>query len=55
MYGENSCNVFLLLFMVFWVAIFAMLCRRTVPMLWYVSLFLGLWPVGFFSSLFFLV
>jgi hypothetical protein len=30
MCGENSFNVFLLLFMVFWVLIFAMLCIRVV-------------------------
>jgi hypothetical protein len=38
---------FLLLFMVLWVPIFAMLCRREVPMLWHASLFLGLMPFGF--------
>jgi hypothetical protein len=39
----------LLLFMVLWVPIFTMLCRRAVPMLWRASLltFLGLRPVGF--------
>jgi hypothetical protein len=41
MCGENSCNIFLLLFMVLWLHIFAMLCRRGVTMLWHVSMFLG--------------
>jgi hypothetical protein len=47
---ENSCNAFLLLFvMILWVPIFAMLCRKAVPMLWHVSLFLGLCGLwGFF-------
>jgi hypothetical protein len=43
---ETSCDVFLLLFMVLWVLIFAMLCKRAVPMLWHVTLFLELRPVG---------
>jgi hypothetical protein len=47
MCGENSCNVFMLLVMVFLVPIFAMLYKRAVPMLWHVSLLLGLRPVGF--------
>jgi hypothetical protein len=33
MCGENSCNVFLLMFMVLWVPTFAKLCRRAVLML----------------------
>jgi hypothetical protein len=39
--GDNSCNVFLLLFMVLWVPIFATLCRRAVLTLWHAFLFLG--------------
>jgi hypothetical protein len=48
--GENSCNVFQLLFMALWVPIFATLCRRAVLMLWHASLFLGLriFPPFFF-------
>jgi hypothetical protein len=42
------CNVFLPLFMVLWVHIFAMLCRRAVLMLWHAFMFLGLSPVGLF-------
>jgi hypothetical protein len=42
MCGENSCNVFLLLFMVFWVPISAALYRRAVLMLRHAFLFLGL-------------
>jgi hypothetical protein len=42
MCGDNSCNVFLLLFMVLWVPIFVTLCRRAVLMLWHAFLFLGL-------------
>jgi hypothetical protein len=38
----NSCNVFLLLFMVLWVPISATLFSRAVPMLWHAFLFLGL-------------
>jgi hypothetical protein len=47
MRGDNSSNVFLLLFMLLWVPIFVMLSKRAVPMLWRVSLFLGLRPVAF--------
>jgi hypothetical protein len=54
-FDENSCNVFLLLFMVLWVSIFAALSKRTVAMLWHVSLFLGLRPVGFFPPCSFLL
>jgi hypothetical protein len=50
MCGKNSCNVLLISFMVFWVRIFAALCRRAVLMLWHAFLFLGLRPEGFFSS-----
>jgi hypothetical protein len=52
MYGENSCNVFLVLFMVLWVRISAMLCRRAVPMLWHAFMFLGL---KFFPHYFFFI
>jgi hypothetical protein len=38
----NSCNVFLLLFMAFWVPISATLCMRAVLTLWHAFLFLGL-------------
>jgi hypothetical protein len=51
MCGANSCHVFLLLFMVLWLAISATLCRRAVLMLWRAFLFLGL---KFFPLLFFL-
>jgi hypothetical protein len=51
MCGENSCNVFLLLFMVLWVLTFPTLCKRAVLMLWHAFLFLGLRPVGFFLLL----
>jgi hypothetical protein len=52
MYGENFCNVFLLLFMVFWAPIFVMLCKRAVPKLWHASMFLGLRPMGGFLLVF---
>jgi hypothetical protein len=52
MCGKNSCNVFLQLFIVLWVPIFAMRCRRAMPILWHVSMFLGLWPVDFFLLVF---
>jgi hypothetical protein len=55
MRGDNSSNVFLLLFMVLWVPIFAMLSKRAVPMLWHVSLFLGLRPVAFPPLFLFLI
>jgi hypothetical protein len=42
MCGENSFNVFLMLFMVFWVLIFAMLCRRVVLLQRYAFMFHGL-------------
>jgi hypothetical protein len=53
MCGDSSCNVFLLLFMVLWVPISAMLCRRAVLMLWHAFLFLGLrfFPFFFFGLL----
>jgi hypothetical protein len=41
MYGENSCHVFLLLFMVLWVPIFAMLYKRAVQVLWHASMVLA--------------
>jgi hypothetical protein len=53
MRGEKSGNVLVLLFMVLWVPIFAMLCKRAVLLLWHASLFLGLRHVGDFFSLFF--
>jgi hypothetical protein len=49
---ENSCNVFLLLFMVRWVPISATLCMRAVLMLGHAFLFLGL---RFFPNFFFLL
>jgi hypothetical protein len=52
MCGENSCNVFLLLFMVLSVPIFATLCMRAVMMLWHAIMFLGL---RFFPLFFFLL
>jgi hypothetical protein len=48
MCGENSCNVFLLLVMVLTVPIVAVVCMRAVPLLWHVSLLLGLRPAGVF-------
>jgi hypothetical protein len=51
MCGDNSRNVFLLLFVVLWVLIFATLCMRAVLMLWHAFLFLGL-GLGIFSVLF---
>jgi hypothetical protein len=42
MCGENSCKVFLLLFIVLWVFIFATPCKRTMLMLWHALMFLGL-------------
>jgi hypothetical protein len=53
MCGESSCNVFLLHFMVLWVLISAMLCKRAVLMLWHAFLFLGL--IRFFPLFFFLL
>jgi hypothetical protein len=47
----NSCNVFLLLFMVLWVPISATRCRRAVLTLWHACLFPGL---RFFPLIFFL-
>jgi hypothetical protein len=40
MCGENSCNVFVLHFMVLWIHISATLCRRAVLMLWHPFVFL---------------
>jgi hypothetical protein len=50
MCDENSCNVFLLLFMALWVPISATLCKRAMQMLWHAFLFLGLrcFPLFFF-------
>jgi hypothetical protein len=53
MRGENSCNVFMLLFMVLWVPISATLCRRAVLMLWRAFLLFGL--IMFFPLFFFLL
>jgi hypothetical protein len=50
-YCKNSCNAFLLLFMVLWVPATVTLCRRAVLMLWLAFMFLGL---RFFPLLFFL-
>jgi hypothetical protein len=49
-FGESSCNVFLLLFMVIWVPISVTLCMKTVLMLWHAFMFLGLrlFPLLFF-------
>jgi hypothetical protein len=47
----NSCNVFLLLFMVLWVPFSATLCRRAVLTLWHAFLFLELRFFLFFSFL----
>jgi hypothetical protein len=58
MCGDNSGNVFLLLFMVLWVPIYAMLGRRAMPILWHAFEPLGMpWPKGFFplSSLNYLI
>jgi hypothetical protein len=49
MCGDNFCNVFLLLFMILRVSIFAMLCKRALMMLWYAFMFLGLMRAGFIS------
>jgi hypothetical protein len=48
MYGENSCNVLMLLFMVLWILLFAMLCTKVVLMLWHAFIFLGLRHGGLF-------
>jgi hypothetical protein len=48
MYCENSCNVFLVLFMALWVPIFATLCKRVALRRWHAFLFLGLRPMDFF-------
>jgi hypothetical protein len=47
----NSCNVFLLLFMVLWVRISATLCRRAVLTMWHAFMFLGLSFSPFFFFL----
>jgi hypothetical protein len=52
MCGENSCNIFPVLFMVLWVPIFVTLCRRVVRMLWRAFLFPGL---SFFPHFFVLL
>jgi hypothetical protein len=50
MSAVNSCNIFLLFFMVLWVPISATLFKRGVRMLWHAFLFLGLmfFPLFFF-------
>jgi hypothetical protein len=53
MCGENSCNVFVLVFVVvLWVHVFAILCMMVVPILWHASMFLELRHVGCFLHLF---
>jgi hypothetical protein len=52
MCGDNSCNVFLLLFMVLWLPIFATLCMRALLMLWHAFMLLGF---RFFPLFFFLL
>jgi hypothetical protein len=52
MCGENSCNVFLRLFMALWVPTSATLCRRAILMLWHAFMFLGLRFFPLFFSLF---
>jgi hypothetical protein len=47
---ENSCNVFLLLFMALWVLISATLFRRAMLVVWHACVFLGL---RFFPPFFF--
>jgi hypothetical protein len=54
-FGENLRVVFLLLFMVLWLPIFATLYRRAVLMLWHAFLFLRLRPVGIFPPFSFLL
>jgi hypothetical protein len=49
MCGENSYNVFLLMFMILlWALIFATFCMRALLMLWHALLLLGLRHVGLF-------
>jgi hypothetical protein len=50
MCGENSCNAFVLLFIVLCVPIPVTLCMRAVLMLWHAFLFLGLmfFPLSYF-------
>jgi hypothetical protein len=67
MCGENSCNVFLLFFMVLWVPIFVPLCKRAMWMMWHAFMFLGFFSplcfvlggphclVGYFPSCYFLL
>jgi hypothetical protein len=52
MCGENSCNVFPLLFIALWVPVSATISRRTVLMLWHAFLFLGQWFHIFLFSAF---
>jgi hypothetical protein len=49
---EKSCYLFLMLFLVRWIHVFAMLCIMEVPMLRHVSLFLGLRHERFFLPCF---
>jgi hypothetical protein len=53
--GEESCNVFMLLFVVLWVPIFTTLCKKAIPMLWHAFIFLGLKHVDFFPPSSFLL
>jgi hypothetical protein len=55
MCGDNSCTVFLLLFMALWVPMFTTLCMRTVLVLWHAVMFLGLRHVVYFPSPFLLI
>jgi hypothetical protein len=55
MCGENSCNVFLVLFTVLWALAFAMLCGRSVLMFWHAFLVLELRLLGFFPPFSFLL
>jgi hypothetical protein len=52
MCGDDSCNVFLLLFTVRRELAFAMLYMMAMMMLCHAFMFLGLWHVGVFSLLF---
>jgi hypothetical protein len=51
MCGDNSYNVFMVLFTVLWVPIFATPCMKAMLMLWHAFVFLGLRHVSFSFSL----
>jgi hypothetical protein len=53
MCGENSCNVFMMLFMILWVPNSAALRKRAVLILWRAFLFFGLRAMGWFPLNFF--